>query len=166
MSRQTSLQTFSTRLATIPKLFNCKPWVSILGTLLVIMITGTGCVNSPDDSVLEQPPTNQPSAELPIVTPSPSEAGIPLEQPPEELPVDVRDRLLEFAAEDLAIPQTSLQISAYERATWPDGCLGLANPEEICTMALVEGWQIQVQHNQQTWIYRTDEAARVIRSEN
>jgi hypothetical protein len=42
----------------------------------------------------------------------------------------------------------------------------LANPEEICTMALVEGWQIQVQHNQQTWIYRTDESARVIRSEN
>ncbi len=49
--------------------------------------------------------------------------------------------------------------------TWPDGCLGLARTEEICTQALVEGWRVTVTDGKQSWTYRTDATGRVIRLE-
>jgi hypothetical protein len=49
---------------------------------------------------------------------------------------------------------------------WPDGCLGLPKAEEICTMAIVPGWRIEVSDNLQTWFYRTDRTGKTLRLEN
>jgi hypothetical protein len=50
--------------------------------------------------------------------------------------------------------------------TWPDGCLGLPRSDEMCTQALVEGWQIVIENGDRTWIYRTDTRGRAIRLES
>jgi hypothetical protein len=50
--------------------------------------------------------------------------------------------------------------------TWPDGCLGLATSDEICTQALVEGWRVIMTYKQHTWTYRTDNQGLIIRLES
>jgi hypothetical protein len=49
---------------------------------------------------------------------------------------------------------------------WPGGCLGLPKAEEICTMAIVPGWRIEVSDKLQTWYYRTDRTGKTLRLEN
>ncbi|MCH7523388.1 MAG: hypothetical protein IH920_06425 [Chloroflexi bacterium] len=44
----------------------------------------------------------------------------------------------------LDIPQDQVVLRSKERHTWPDGCLGLPEPGEACTEALVEGYRIRV----------------------
>ncbi len=56
-------------------------------------------------------------------------------------------------------------VSATEQ-NWPDGCLGLAKAEEICTMAVVSGWRVEVSDKLQTWYYRTDRTGKTLRLEN
>ena len=49
---------------------------------------------------------------------------------------------------------------------WPDGCLGLPQAEEVCTMAIVPGWRVEVSDKFQTWFYRTDRTGKSLRLEN
>jgi hypothetical protein len=49
---------------------------------------------------------------------------------------------------------------------WPDGCLGLAKDQEICTQVIVPGWRVEVSDNLQTWVYRSDSTGRILRLEN
>ncbi|MEM6433813.1 MAG: hypothetical protein AAF773_08180 [Cyanobacteria bacterium P01_D01_bin.115] len=66
------------------------------------------------------------------------------------------DRVLTTAAQDLGVPQDSLGFLRVNEETWTDGCLGIGSTDEICLQALVEGWQIEVVHNNQSWFYRTN----------
>lgn len=56
-------------------------------------------------------------------------------------------------------------LSAIEQ-NWPDGCLGLSKAGEVCTMAIVTGWRIEVSDKLQTWFYRTDRTGKTLRLEN
>jgi formaldehyde-activating enzyme involved in methanogenesis len=56
-------------------------------------------------------------------------------------------------------------VSATEQS-WPDGCLGLAKADEVCTMAIVSGWRVEVSDKLQTWYYRTDRTGKTLRLEN
>lgn len=38
------------------------------------------------------------------------------------------------------VPASGIQVVRLEQATWPDGCLGLASPGQVCSQALVDGW--------------------------
>jgi len=59
-----------------------------------------------------------------------------------------------------------LRVTNYSRQTWPNGCLGLPRPDEVCTQALVEGWRVVLSNGSQTWVYRTDTSGRILRLEN
>jgi hypothetical protein len=56
-------------------------------------------------------------------------------------------------------------VSATEQ-NWPDGCLGLPKADEVCTMAIVPGWRVEVSDKLQTWFYRTDRTGKTLRLEN
>lgn len=77
--------------------------------------------------------------------------------------------ILEAVRQDLArrykIAPNQLKLVQSSRQTWPDGCLGLAKPDEICTQALIEGWRVTISHQQRTWVYRTDGQGRILRLE-
>ena len=68
-----------------------------------------------------------------------------------------------MAAADLAIPAGELAIAHPIPQTWPDSCLGLATANEMCAQVLVDGWQVEVVHGADTWVYRTDQEGRIIR---
>lgn len=79
------------------------------------------------------------------------------------LPAQLRDRLLHEAAQDLSVPKGQVQIQGAWRRTWPNGCLGLPQPEEFCSMALVEGWLAEVIGGEETAAYRIDATGLQVR---
>ena len=83
--------------------------------------------------------------------------GVPLP------PSSVSDRVLSTAAQDLDLPRADLSLLRANEETWTDGCLGLGLPHEGCLQALVEGWQLEVIYDDQSWFYRTDATGDTIR---
>ncbi len=80
-------------------------------------------------------------------------------------PTEVINAVKEKLSSMLNIDPNELEVREAIRKTWPNGCLGLAKPDELCTQALVEGWQIVISYQNRTWIYRTDSKGLNIRSE-
>mgnify|MGYP001792129811 CR=1 FL=1 len=83
--------------------------------------------------------------------------GVPLP------PSSVSNSVLTTAAQDLGIPQADLSLLRANEETWTDGCLGIGSPDEACLQALVEGWQLEVVHDNQSWFYRTDATGETVR---
>jgi len=79
------------------------------------------------------------------------------------LPAPVAEAVLQAAAQESGADPADLMIRAFERQTWPDGCLGLGGPAEICSAALVEGWQVAVTDGPQTWVFRTNDTGSQVR---
>ncbi|WNN88833.1 hypothetical protein [Gloeocapsopsis dulcis] len=82
-----------------------------------------------------------------------------------QLPRSVADAVRQDVSQRENIPVSKLQVTALSQETWSDGCLGLAQPDEFCTQALVEGWRVRVSDGRSTWVYRTDSLGRVVRRE-
>ncbi len=82
-----------------------------------------------------------------------------------QMPAIVVERLRRDLSKRTQLPLTTLKLTKAEPKTWKDGCLDMAAPEEICTQALVEGWQMVFSNANQRWIYRTDQQGRDIRLE-
>ena len=83
----------------------------------------------------------------------------------EKTPAEVINAVKEKLSGMLNIDANELEVKEAIRKTWPNGCLGLAEPNELCSQALVEGWQIVISYQNRTWIYRTDSTGLNIRSE-
>jgi hypothetical protein len=126
-----------------------------LALLLASSLTLASCAKTPE------PPLPQPNAEA---------IEVPAESPPPEaapegsenaaLPAAVEAAIFQDIASRQQVPIESLKVTAAQAKSWPDGCLGLGGPAEICTFAIVEGWEVTVaqgdgQGNKQ-WVYRSD----------
>ncbi|HIA92026.1 TPA: hypothetical protein EYO12_02815 [Candidatus Saccharibacteria bacterium] len=57
---------------------------------------------------------------------------------------------------ELTTEETTATIETSEEQTWPDGCLGLPDVDQICTQALVEGYRITVVSDEHTAVFRTN----------
>lgn len=84
-----------------------------------------------------------------------------------QLPPSVRSRILAVAARDLGQAPGNLTIREATRVTWPDSCLGLGGPAELCAQMQVPGWAVEVSERQSwgppSWFYRADQAGQIIR---
>ena len=83
-----------------------------------------------------------------------------------DLPESVSQAVIQEVSCMTNIDSNKLQIISYSQQTWPDGCLGLPNPGEVCTQALVEGWRVVVGNGDKEWIYRTNTNGNNLRLEN
>ena len=82
-----------------------------------------------------------------------------------QLPAPLANKLRQDLSQRTGIPAKTLQIVAATRKTWSDGCLGLAQPGELCTMAMVDGWHVTLSAGSRRWVYRTDTRGMSIRLE-
>ncbi|MEW6499306.1 MAG: hypothetical protein AB1589_43540, partial [Cyanobacteriota bacterium] len=73
-----------------------------------------------------------------------------------ELPESVATALLQNVSQQSGVPVSDLRILGAQRVTWRDGCMGLSSRNTACTLALVEGWRVVVQSNDQMWVYHTN----------
>ncbi|HYW20723.1 MAG TPA: hypothetical protein VE956_15750 [Nodularia sp. (in: cyanobacteria)] len=79
------------------------------------------------------------------------------------LPRPVANAVLRDLASREGISAKELKIIDYRQQNWKNGCLELAQPNEICTQALVPGWRVVVSNNRQKWIYHTNRNGRSLR---
>jgi cytoskeletal protein RodZ len=107
--------------------------------------------------------TSPDSSETPSETPS--ETSEAATTPNAELPASVEAAVLQDIASSQNVPVESLKVIEAQSKSWPDGCLGLGGPDDICTFALVDGWQVTVSSGDQQWIYRSDGDGLTIKPE-
>ncbi len=79
------------------------------------------------------------------------------------LPSSTAKAVLQAASQRTGLPISNLQIVEAKRQLWPDGCLGLGGAADACLAAIVPGWQVIVEGNQQRLVYRTDESGSQVK---
>ncbi len=132
-----------------------------LAALLITFLLAA-CGASPDTVRDATPPLTPPSQPggaatapqspypAPPALPSPRATAYPLSPggAPVSTPVSNDDifRPLrparDFLAEQLGLPAQEIQVAAYEPADFPDGCLGLPRPGEMCIQVITPGYVV------------------------
>jgi hypothetical protein len=79
------------------------------------------------------------------------------------LPRRVKAAVLQDASKRSQISLKELEIVESTPRTWNNGCLGVSQPDEICTQALVPGWKVVVSDGKQKWVYHTNSNGRLLR---
>lgn len=80
------------------------------------------------------------------------------------LPKQVENSVKQDVVAKFRLPLASLKVKGFSAQAWPDGCLGLAKTDEVCTQATVNGWQVEISDGSQSYIYRTDSTGKNLRS--
>lgn len=84
-----------------------------------------------------------------------------------QLPNSVINAIRRDIASRTQSPRGQWRVVDYTQQSWPDGCLGLGNPDEICTRILIEkGWRVVMSNGRQLVTYRTDATGRIVRMED
>ena len=83
----------------------------------------------------------------------------------ENIPPEVKSAVFNDAVKRTSKTVSALKITEARSRSWSDGCLGLGQSDEICTQAIVPGWQITVTDGLKNWIYRTDEMGDTVKLE-
>jgi hypothetical protein len=97
------------------------------------------------------------SSLLPVTAPAIAQANV--------LPVAVATSVKQDLVRQFRLPLASVKVRDFSAQAWPDGCLGLAKTDEICTQATVNGWQVIATDGSQNYVYRTDNTGKNLRSE-
>lgn len=63
-----------------------------------------------------------------------------------------------------ALPQ-EVQVISYESQDWPNSCLGLPGPDEMCAEAIVPGWIVRLNVGGTQVVFRVDEVGAELRQE-
>lgn len=81
------------------------------------------------------------------------------------LPNPVAEAVLQDASSRSKLPREQLKIAGSQQQSWPDGCLGLAEPETFCPQIVVSGWKVTVQGREKSLVYRTDNTGSLVKLE-
>ena len=82
-----------------------------------------------------------------------------------QLPIAVEASVFQDIAEKNNVLPERLEVEAAVPQSWPDGCLGLGGRDDICTFALVDGWEVTVSGGDRIWVYRTDSDGFVVKED-
>ena len=118
----------------------------LLCASLLLMLSGTASA----DHIAQNP-------KKPAIAPS--------QRPTKLIPAQVVNAVRQDLAQRTKIAAGTFKVKESSPQTWHDGCLGLAKPDEFCTMALIDGWQVVMTYGNKTWTYRTDSSGRAVRLE-
>ncbi|MFM7382109.1 MAG: hypothetical protein ACKO1W_03490 [Microcystaceae cyanobacterium] len=80
-----------------------------------------------------------------------------------QAPSSVIQATIQDLSRRLKIPAQQIRVQQTQAQTWPNGCLGLGKPDELCTQALVPGWQVILGQGNKTWTYRTNQTGSQLR---
>jgi hypothetical protein len=127
--------------------------------ILIVLVVGIplmGCVATGEKSAPEIP-----SQASPVSSPTPQASPVMNSEPSAAMVSSLQKTL----SKQTGIPANQLKMVESTQKTWSDGCLGLGKPEELCSQAMVQGWQITFSNGTQRWVYRTNSTGNVSRLE-
>lgn len=79
------------------------------------------------------------------------------------LPLEVVNAVTKDLSRRENIPLQKLRVVGYSQKTWRNGCLEVLKPGEMCTQALVPGYQVTVSDGSQSWVYHTNSSGSNLR---
>ncbi|OKH32626.1 hypothetical protein NIES2101_40555 [Calothrix sp. HK-06] len=82
------------------------------------------------------------------------------------LPRSVRNAVIRDFSRRQGILPSNISIVEFTEREWRNGCLELAGPGELCTQAIVPGWQVVVSDGREKVIYHTNNNGRNLRVTN
>jgi hypothetical protein len=123
-----------------------RPFFSVLVLALLLLLAACG------------PADPEPGAPGPTPTPA-TEPELPGEAA--EAVAAARSQLATRIGADPA----DIAVVSTSQMDWPDGCLGLAEPDEMCTQAIVPGWLVILRAPTDDVVYeaRTDQTGNTVR---
>ncbi len=128
--------------------------------ILIVLLMGTplvGCTGTGGKIA-----AGTPSQASPASIPSPQASPVLNSKPPATLVSSLQQDL----SKQTGIPTNKLKMVESKQKTWSDGCLGLGKSEEMCSQAMVQGWQVTFSDGgTQRWVYRTNGSGNVSRLE-
>lgn len=68
----------------------------------------------------------------------------------------------DWLAEELGVAADQVEIVRMEEMQWPDACLGLSKPDEMCAQVITPGWLIIFEVNGKQYEVHTDETGSSI----
>lgn len=95
----------------------------------------------------------------------PASSTIPETQSMDSLSAEAQQAFLAKVAATQNVAVDQLQVMTVKEADWPDACLGLAGPDELCAQMVIPGWAITVSSADQLWSYRTDLEMELVKLE-
>ena len=80
---------------------------------------------------------------LPVTPPAIAQADV--------LPKAVANSIKQDMVRRFRVPLSSFNVRYFSAQAWPDGCLGLAKTDEVCTQASVNGWRVEATDGSQSY---------------
>lgn len=80
---------------------------------------------------------------------------------PPEVAIEIQNQL----SETLGVATDRIEIETVEQRDWPNSCLGLAEPDEVCAEVITPGWLVIFSIDGTEYRYRVDEIGTNIRQE-
>jgi hypothetical protein len=104
------------------------------------------CAPSSGNATPEMPEPGQPEEATDIPAPTDSSKPVP----------NAVTAALAFLAKQMDVPESDIEVVKVESMQWPDGCLGAAQPDEMCTQAIVDGYRIILSVDGREYEFHTD----------
>lgn len=111
-------------------------------TIILLSLVATACA-----PMALQPPTPTPTPVPPTSTPTPAPAEL----------TPVQKAALQALAEALGVSVDQLTLTSTEAVEWPDGCLGVGQPDMSCLAAIVPGFRVVFDYQGTAYEVRTNE---------
>jgi hypothetical protein len=86
------------------------------------------------------------------------------EETQEPVPAAV-DAARQALAERLGVSVEKIAVVDYQQVDWPDGCLGLGGPAELCLAAITPGYAVILEANGEQYTYRTNLEGTAVRAD-
>ncbi len=97
------------------------------------------------------------------------EPAVPEEPTVPEDPTDILYEVEQAATVELSdktgIPVEDMVVVEATSTEWPDACLGLGEPDEVCAELITPGWELTIHADGEYYVVRTDEFGDTIRVE-
>lgn len=114
----------------------------VLQTIILFSLVATACA-----PMALQPPTPTPTPVPPTATPTPA---------PEEL-TPAQAAALQALAQALGVTVEQLKLTTTEAVEWPDGCLGVGQPDMACLAVIVPGFRVMIDYQGRAYEVRTNQ---------
>lgn len=101
----------------------------------------------------------------PVASPNPANLSPTPIAKATSIPPEIVDGLRQDLSQRTGVPANQLKLVESSAETWTDGCLGLAQADEMCTQAMVNGWRVVFTQGDRQWVYRTNGNGRTFRLE-
>mgnify|MGYP001606391884 CR=1 FL=1 len=132
-----------------------RPAQAALLSLLALNFALAACAQT---SAATPMPTAKPTGtptQLPAL--QPTSTSTPVDRPPAVLAA------IRALSSSSGVPENQVTVVRFDAAQWPDACLGLAQPGEMCAQVITPGFRVVLQAKGQQFEFHTNADGTVTR---